>query len=62
MIENIEGKDIEHRFLIIKSWNEWGEGNHLEPDLKYEKKYLEALKFELYRSSSQATALDLTQQ
>lgn len=30
--------------IFIKSWNEWGEGNHLEPDLKYSKSYLESLK------------------
>lgn len=34
----------EERIVIVKSWNEWGEGNHLEPDLKYGKGYLEALK------------------
>ena len=31
-------------FLIIKSWNEWGEGNYLEPDIKYGRGYLEAIK------------------
>lgn len=30
--------------IIIKSWNEWGEGNYLEPDLKFGKQYLEAIK------------------
>ena len=29
---------------MLKSWNEWGEGNYMEPDLKYGKGYLEALK------------------
>lgn len=28
--------------IFIKSWNEWGEGNHLEPDLKYGLSYLES--------------------
>lgn len=37
-------KKPEHQIVIIQSWNEWGEGNHLEPDLKYGKGYLEALK------------------
>ena len=28
------------QFLFIKSWNEWAEGNHLEPDLRYRHEYL----------------------
>lgn len=33
-----------NEFLIIKSWNEWGEGNYLEPDIKYGHGYLDAIK------------------
>ena len=29
---------------FVKSWNEWGEGNYMEPDLKYGKGYIEALR------------------
>ena len=36
-----------NKFLIIKSWNEWAEGNYLEPDLKWGCKYLEVLKSEV---------------
>lgn len=30
-------------FIFLKSWNEWGEGNYIEPDLKYGKGYLNAI-------------------
>lgn len=32
------------QFIVIKSWNEWAEGNHLEPDIKFGLQWLEAIK------------------
>ncbi|MBF8457264.1 glycoside hydrolase family 99-like domain-containing protein [Kaistella sp. G5-32] len=32
------------KFIIIKSWNEWAEGNYIEPDQFNANKWLEALK------------------
>ena len=29
-------------------WNEWGEGNYVEPDLKYSHGWLDALRNELF--------------
>lgn len=40
----IEEKDDEHKILFLQSWNEWAEGNYVEPDLKYGHGYLNALK------------------
>ena len=34
----------QNKFILLRSWNEWGEGNHVEPDLKYGKGYLKAIK------------------
>lgn len=44
-VQNVlQDKDPNKRQVLIKSWNEWGEGNYMEPDLKYGKGYLEILK------------------
>jgi hypothetical protein len=40
----VSSKNEEKRIILIRSWNEWGEGNHLEPDLRYGKGYLEAIR------------------
>jgi len=37
----------EERLLFVKSWNEWAEGNHLEPDLKFGRGYLDVIREEL---------------
>ena len=46
-VELIKDKPYDKRFLVIKSWNEWAEGNYLEPDLKYGRQYLEVIKSEV---------------
>lgn len=51
-LEKVANKPPEHRLVFLKSWNEWAEGNHMEPDLRDGYGYLEALRDELlaYRS------------
>jgi lipopolysaccharide biosynthesis protein len=34
----------EENFIFINAWNEWAEGCHLEPCLKWDKQYLQVLK------------------
>lgn len=48
-IKVIENKQPEHQIIFLKSWNEWGEGNYVEPDLKYGHGFLEALKSAIIR-------------
>ena len=43
----IENKQTEHKILFLKSWNEWAEGNYVEPDLKYGHGYLDVLRKQL---------------
>lgn len=40
----VNDKEKEHQIIFIKAWNEWGEGNYLEPDMKWGRKYLESIK------------------
>ena len=43
VISLIRDKDEGDQIIFIKSWNEWGEGNYLEPDLKYGRGYLDVM-------------------
>ena len=44
VLKYVENKQDEHKIIILKSWNEWGETNYMEPDQKYGDGYLKALR------------------
>lgn len=44
IIDSVQDKPFEHRIVFLKSWNEWAEGNYVEPDQKYGHGYLDALR------------------
>ena len=43
VLHSIKDKPEQLRIAMIKSWNEWGEGNYLEPDREYGTQRLEEL-------------------
>ena len=40
----IKNKQEQHRILFLRSWNEWGEGNYVEPDAEFGTQYLDVLR------------------
>lgn len=47
-VDLVQKKDPEHRIIILRSWNEWGEGNYVEPDTRWGHAYLDALRDVLF--------------
>ncbi len=52
-LELVKDRPYEDRLIFIKSWNEWAEGNYLEPDRKYGRQYLDTLRGELKANVSE---------
>lgn len=46
-LTKVAHKPFEHRILFAKSWNEWAEGNYLEPDREFGRGFLEVLRDEV---------------
>jgi hypothetical protein len=43
-VDLVRDKPAEERIVILKAWNEWAEGNYVEPDSKFGHKYLDAIR------------------
>jgi lipopolysaccharide biosynthesis protein len=48
------GLPADRRIVFVKSWNEWAEGNYLEPDLKFGHQYLDVVREEALGGSVQS--------
>lgn len=44
VLDLVSEKTDEHKISFLMSWNEWAEGNYVEPDLRYGHGYLNVLK------------------
>src|SRR5574344_747981 len=47
-LDLINKKEQDHKILFLKSWNEWGVGNYVEPDVEYGHGWLNAIHNAVY--------------
>ncbi len=60
-IQRVQHRDRDRRLVFLNAWNEWAEGNHLEPDANLGRGLLEAVRHTIVRpeeSSSQQNLIE----
>lgn len=57
-IHRVSSKKNNYSMIFVKSWNEWAEGNHLEPNIKHGKRFLEVIKEELEEANTNTEYLN----
>jgi len=55
-IADVADRPYEERLIFVKSWNEWAEGNYLEPSVRFGHGYLEAARNEVIAGKSELVA------
>lgn len=50
-IDAVKDRAADHQIVFLKSWNEWGEGNYVEPDREFGRGYLEAIASRIHPST-----------
>lgn len=43
-IDTVANKPKDKQIIFLKSWNEWGEGNYMEPDITHGRGYINAMR------------------
>ena len=56
--EHVSHLPQQERLVFIKAWNEWGEGNYLEPDRRWGKQYIEE-SGRVFNNVEQTTSIEL---
>jgi lipopolysaccharide biosynthesis protein len=46
-VSRVEKRPPDQRIVFLKAWNEWAEGNYVEPDQKWGRAYLDVIKQEI---------------
>jgi hypothetical protein len=55
-LRRVADRPFEDRMIFLKSWNEWAEGNYVEPDLRFGHQYLDVIREELCKPDQENRA------
>jgi lipopolysaccharide biosynthesis protein len=56
-VELVRDRPTERQWIFVRSWNEWAEGNYLEPDRRWGRQFLEAFRDALRYASNDDAAM-----